>query len=75
MEQEDDGIFYSHLLPLGQLKSVVALWSQVMEQQQFHDVQGDGSEVVQFAGMWLLGHSRKSSSWGPSQSPSLPGSD
>ncbi|KAI3360227.1 hypothetical protein L3Q82_014547 [Scortum barcoo] len=39
VEQEDDGILHSRLLPVSKLqrvKSVVGLWPQVMEQQPFH---------------------------------------
>lgn len=40
VEQEDDGILYSHLLPLGcklqGVECVVGLWPPVMEQQHFH---------------------------------------
>lgn len=59
MELEDDGILYSHLLPVGKLQrveSAVGLWPQVMEQQPFHCLhhmrrQGDRPEVNQLTGM------------------------
>ncbi|KAI3359620.1 hypothetical protein L3Q82_014002 [Scortum barcoo] len=63
VEQEDDGILHSRLLPVSKLqrvKSVVGLWPQVMEQQPFHGLhhvrrQGDRPEVIQLTRMWFLG--------------------